>query len=93
MRLSRWFSRSPGLLSAGLVALGLGFFIEGRGWWNALFDIIGVALIAIWSVAGDAPPRRQADRRLSLPDRRQHAIAVRLERRTWRERRALAGAY
>jgi hypothetical protein len=93
MTLNRWLSRSPRLLAAGLIALALGFFIEWRGWWNALFGVVGVALIAIWTLADTtAPAARPGDRRSSLPDRRRHAMPVGVDRRTLHARRALGQA-
>jgi len=83
-----WFSRSPLLLILGLIALALGFFIEWRGWWNGLFGLVGVALLAAWVYRASQPwGTWMRDRRSASFDRRRRAIPVGVERR-FVERRA-----
>jgi len=83
-----WFMRSPVLLVLGLISLALGFFIEWRGWWNGLFGIVGVALVAAWVLRATRPRGAWMRERRWHADRRQEALPVGVERRYLGERRA-----
>jgi hypothetical protein len=83
-----WFARSPLLLALGLIALALGFFIQWRGWWNGLFGLVGVALIAVWVYRASQPWGTWLRDRRRLSERRRQPIRVGVERRYLAERRA-----
>jgi len=84
-----WFSRSSGVLIAGLLSLALAFFIEGRGWWNGLFGLVGVVLLAAWAFPASRPWGTWMRERRWIGDRRRSAMPVGVERRQL-ERRAAA---
>ena len=72
----------------GLISLALGFFIEGRGWWNGLFGLVGVMLLAAWVFpAGLASGTWMRERRWA-DDRRRSAMPVGIERRQLARRAA-----
>lgn len=81
--------RSPVLLVTGLVALALGFFLQWRGWWNGVFELVGVVFLVAW-VYGSTPAWGAWMReRRWVADRRRRAMRVGVERRHF-ERRAAA---
>lgn len=84
-----WFARSPLLLALGLIALALGLFIESRGWWNGVFAIVGVALVAAWVYRPSRPWGTWMRERRWIDERRREAMPVDVERRQL-ERRAMA---
>jgi hypothetical protein len=81
--------RSRLLLGLGLVALALGFFVAGRGWWNGLFSVAGVVLLAAWMFGASQPWGLWMRERRWITDRRQRSVTVAAERRQI-ERRAAA---
>jgi hypothetical protein len=84
-----WFSRPTAVLMPGLISLALGFFIEGRGWWNGVFGLVGVALLAAWVFPASRPWGEWMRERRWIDDRRRSAMPVGVERRQF-ERRAAA---
>ena len=77
-----WLPRSPLLLAFGLVAIALSFFVESRGWWNGVFGLVGVTLLAIWVYRASKPGLLwRRERRSVLFNRRRRTISVALERR------------